>query len=224
MISVIGGVQSASPGGIISHRDSPSEREASLVNSNSPARKGGAGRELSDVEIRKIEELKRIDREVRQHEHAHLSAGGNLVRGGASFDFVTGPDGKQYAVSGEVSIDTAPVPDDPEATAQKAQQIRQAALAPANPSAQDRQVASNATQMEAQARVEILQRAQEERTGQTESNSSDRAPDTERNSRAEAASEQAVASKQPEETPSVNAQPDAAGIYRRLDQALRADF
>ncbi len=224
MISAIGGVQSASPGGAISHQNSPSEREARSSDSISPANKGGAGRELSDAELRKIEELKRIDREVRQHENAHQSAGCHLVRGGSSFQFTTGPDGKQYAVGGEVSIDTAPVPDDPEATAQKAQQIRRAALAPANPSGQDRQVASSATQMEAQARVEILRRAQEERTGQTESNSSDRARDTERNSRAEAASEQAVASKQPEEAPSVNAQPDVAGIYRRLDQALRADF
>jgi hypothetical protein len=85
-----------------------------------------------------IVELQNRDREVRNHEQAHIAASGGLSRGGASFSYQRGSDGKLYAVGGEVSIDTSPVPDNPQATIQKAQQIRAAALAPADPSAQDR--------------------------------------------------------------------------------------
>ena len=106
--------------------------------------------------------LRNRDREVRAHEHAHLSAAGGLATGGATFSFQSGPDGKLYAVGGEVSLDTSPVPNDPEATIQKAKQIRAAALAPANPSAQDRAVAASAAVLEAQARREIQTEKKEE--------------------------------------------------------------
>jgi len=106
-------------------------------------------------EQRQIQELKARDREVRSHEQAHRTAGAGLVRGGTSFTLVRGPDGRQYAVGGEVSIDTSPVRNDPEATLRKAQQIRRSALAPAEPSPQDRAVAAQAASMEQQARSEI---------------------------------------------------------------------
>ncbi len=102
-----------------------------------------------------VQELRKIDREVRAHEQAHLAAAGGLSKGGANFEFTTGPDGQRYAVSGEVQIDTSGVAGDPEATAQKAQQIQQAALAPAQPSSQDRSVAVAAAAMAAEARAEI---------------------------------------------------------------------
>ncbi len=60
-----------------------------------------------------------------------------------------------FAVGGEVSIDTSPVPGDPGATLQKARRIRQAALAPADPSAQDMRVAARASQMALEARAEL---------------------------------------------------------------------
>ena len=47
------------------------------------------------------------DREERQHEQAHLSAAGGHARGGPSYQYETGPDGKRYAVGGEVSIGEA---------------------------------------------------------------------------------------------------------------------
>jgi len=115
----------------------------------------------SPEEQRVIAELQRTDREVRAHENAHLAAAGGLARG-VSFEYTTGPDGRQYAVAGEVSIDTSPVSGDPNATIQKAQQIRAAASAPANPSGQDRQVAAQASQMEAAARVELAAKQREE--------------------------------------------------------------
>ncbi len=106
-------------------------------------------------EALELENLKRTDREVRAHEQAHVIAGGNLVRGAASFGYAIGPDGKLYAVSGEVSIDSSPIKDDPEATIRKMQQVVRAALAPARPSGQDRAVASEAikTQVEAQQQI-----------------------------------------------------------------------
>ncbi|MGD8781495.1 MAG: putative metalloprotease CJM1_0395 family protein [Ignavibacteria bacterium] len=47
--------------------------------------------------------------------------------------------------------------DDPEATIKKAQQIRRAALAPSEPSSQDRSVANQAAAMEAKARAELME-------------------------------------------------------------------
>ncbi len=110
-----------------------------------------------------IQKLRARDQEVRAHEQAHAAAAGGLAKGGPSFTFERGPDGKQYAVGGEVSIDTAPVAGDPEATIRKAQQIRSAALAPADPSSQDRAVAASASTLEAQARQEIQQEKREEK-------------------------------------------------------------
>ena len=107
------------------------------------------------AEQNQLNELRSIDKEVRAHELAHLSAAGGLSKGGPTFEFVLGPDGQRYAVGGEVQIDTGGVPGDPEATLQKAQQIQQAALAPAQPSAQDRSVAVAAAAMAAEARAEI---------------------------------------------------------------------
>jgi hypothetical protein len=100
----------------------------------------------------RLDYLKQRDREVRAHEQAHVIAGGALVRGGANFGYATGPDGKLYAVSGEVSIDSSAIPEDPAATIRKMNQVIKAALAPAQPSGQDRSVASSAakTQMSAQ--------------------------------------------------------------------------
>lgn len=126
-------------------------------------------RELSAEEKQRVAELKAIDQKVRQHEQAHLSAAGSLARGGASFTYTTGPDGKRYAVGGEVSIDTSGVPDDPGATISKAQNIRRAALAPANPSSQDRRVAARATQLEFEARAQLIQENAEETREQSAS-------------------------------------------------------
>ncbi len=123
---------------------------------------------LDDQEQKQVADLKRRDREVRAHESAHMAAGSGLVRGGASFEYERGPDGKNYAVGGEVSIDSSAVAGDPEATLAKAQKIRAAALAPADPSGQDRRVAAQATQMAAEARMEM---AKERQQGDSDSDS-----------------------------------------------------
>lgn len=111
---------------------------------------------LTEEEQKQVEELKARDKEVKAHEQAHIAAGGSYVRGGARYDYQTGPDGKKYAVGGEVSIDTSAVEGDPQATINKAQVILKAALAPAEPSGQDKAVASQARQMMASARKELM--------------------------------------------------------------------
>ena len=78
---------------------------------------------------------------VRAHEQAHKAAAGAHAKGGPTYEYQSGPDGKRYAVGGEVQIDTSPVPNDPQATIQKMQQVQRAANAPAEPSSQDRRVA-----------------------------------------------------------------------------------
>jgi len=115
---------------------------------------------LTEEEQQQVAELKARDQEVRAHEQAHIAAAGAYATGGPSFSYQKGPDGQRYAVGGEVGIDTSPVSGDPEATIQKAQQIRAAALAPASPSSQDQQVAAAATQMESQARAELSKQNQ----------------------------------------------------------------
>jgi hypothetical protein len=119
-----------------------------------------ANADQSASQQKEIAELKETDRKVRAHEMAHLAAAGGLVRGGMSFSYKTGPDGVRYAVGGEVSIDTSPVADDPQATVRKAERIRRAALAPADPSPQDRKVATQADAMMRQAQMEEMQQKQ----------------------------------------------------------------
>jgi hypothetical protein len=90
------------------------------------------------------------DREVRAHENAHVTAGGPYV-GRPSYGYEVGPDGRRYAVSGEVAIDTAPIEGDPDATILKMRVVERAALAPAEPSATDRAVAALARSQALQA-------------------------------------------------------------------------
>ncbi len=112
-------------------------------------------KQLTEEEKKEVANLKKIDNEVRAHEQAHMSAGAGLITKGASFSYKTGPDGKQYAIGGEVSIDTSPVPNDPQATIIKMQRVQRAALAPAKPSGQDHKVASQASSIAAKARQEL---------------------------------------------------------------------
>ncbi len=149
------------------------EKEAKSENeSNSSEQKSSDGDPLSEEEKAEITELKSRDQEVRTHEQAHIAAGGQYVKGGASYSYQSGADGKQYAVGGEVNIDTSSVSGDPDATIRKMQTVRAAAMAPAEPSGQDRSVASQAnqaiTQAQAQKKVDAAAEATEEENGSKE--------------------------------------------------------
>jgi hypothetical protein len=103
---------------------------------------------------RVINELQRRDKEVRSHELAHAAVGGSFT-GAPNYSFETGPDGQRYAVEGEVSVDLSTVAGNPSATITKMKKVHAAALAPADPSAQDIQVAANAIQIILQAQSEL---------------------------------------------------------------------
>jgi hypothetical protein len=128
---------------------------------------------LTEEEKKKVQELQKRDREVRAHEQAHKAAGGAHA-GNPTYKTVRGPDGRSYAVSGEVKIDTSAVPNNPEATIRKMEQVKRAALAPANPSSQDRRVAAEAEAKIQKARqekreeeAEELKKANEKNGGQS---------------------------------------------------------
>jgi hypothetical protein len=136
----------------------PAEKRADKDHASMPNRKTDAiAGKTSEAERREVKELRETDRRVRAHEQAHMGAGGGLVRGGPTYEYKTGPDGRRYAVGGEVQLNTSPVNGNPEATKRKAERIRRAALAPADPSPQDRQVAAQAEAMANRANQEQVQ-------------------------------------------------------------------
>jgi len=108
-----------------------------------------------------LRQLQSRDTTVRAHESAHIAAGGGVITSGARYSYQKGPDGRQYAVGGEVGIDPSPVPGNPRATLAKMAVVKAAALAPAQPSATDQSVAAAASQTEAQARIEAYKKGQE---------------------------------------------------------------
>ncbi len=120
--------------------------------------------DLSKEEERAVQDLKRRDTEVRAHERAHATTGGDLA-GSPSFEFTQGPDGKRYATGGEVQIDSSPVRGNPEATIRKMDIVFRAALAPASPSSQDQQVARQAQQARTQAQAELTDKRLAENQG-----------------------------------------------------------
>lgn len=125
-------------------------------------------------EQEKVASLQARHQEVVTHEQAHKAAGGQHA-GAVSYDYEKGPDGRSYAVSGEVSIDVSPISGEPQATIQKMQQVRRAALAPANPSSQDRYVASQASKTEQMARSELSDETQQIATSKPAENSGSKA-------------------------------------------------
>ena len=109
---------------------------------------------LSEEEQRILAEMKARDRKVHAHEQAHARVGG-AYSGTPSYTTERGPDGAQYAVSGSTPIDVTPIPGDPGATLRKMETVKRAALAPADPSAQDRAVAARAEGERIKARADL---------------------------------------------------------------------
>lgn len=159
---------------LASHKPYPSSRSNSEQPPNSPLKKDPQAEKTQDLENnlnqqRQLQQLKTLDRAVRAHELAHLTVGGRYITSGARFQYERGADGRNYAVAGEVNIDTSSVPGDPQATLTKSQVVLRAALAPVNPSVQDRLVAAQATSIIHQARIDLMQQSSlsiESRVGQ----------------------------------------------------------
>ncbi|MFD3301063.1 putative metalloprotease CJM1_0395 family protein [Aquipseudomonas alcaligenes] len=185
----------------------------------SPARAEGQEEKTSPRETQQlrqeqleIAELASRDREVRAHEQAHAAVGGAYA-GAPTYTYSRGPDGKRYAIGGEVSIDSSPIPNDPEATLRKMELVQRAALAPAEPSAQDRRVAAQAAAQATQARAELAQLRREEAASAAEERAALReerlAAEEERKAREEETGDQ-------ERQPS--APPPRLDLYLRLAQ------
>jgi len=166
-----------------------------------------------EAEQREIQKLADRDREVRAHEQAHQAVGGQYA-GPISLSYKRGPDGQNYAVAGEVPISTSKVPNDPQATLDKAETIRRAALAPAEPSSQDRRVAAEAIQMTVEARAEIQQQQQEEFTKESTSEEKD---DSEKLSEEERISDEKKAQQQVEDE---TAESSVSADFQELNERL----
>lgn len=148
----------ATPGQALGDEQAASSREeADQADSRPDAARGDAEATPREQRIEQLEiaGLVSRDQEVRTHEQAHAAVGGAYA-GAPTYTYTRGPDGKRYAVGGEVSIDVAPIPNDPQATLRKMEVVLRAALAPAEPSAQDRRVAAEAQAQIAQARAELI--------------------------------------------------------------------
>ena len=124
--------------------------------------------QLTEEEQKEVEKLKKRDREVRQHEQAHIRAAGNLALGGPQYSYTTGPDGRRYVTDGSVSIDTSKEAE-PKENIRKGDRIVKAALAPAEPSPQDLEVAAKGRQMKLEALSELRTQRQEEMSSKNES-------------------------------------------------------
>jgi len=124
--------------------------------------------DLSPEEEAVVRELQRTEQEVIAHEAAHQAAGGGLA-GAVSYSYTRGPDGRNYITGGEVPI-KMPASDDPEQTLRDMEQVQRAAMAPANPSPQDAQVAAKAAAKAASARQELA--AERARSSDEENNPS----------------------------------------------------
>lgn len=125
-------------------------QEGATSESRAQQRREAAQLQQEQEEIR---QLAARDREVRAHEQAHAAVGGQYA-GAPQYQFQRGPDGVRYAVGGEVSIDVSKAAT-PAETIRKMQIVRRAALAPAEPSPQDRRVAAQAAATEAEARQDL---------------------------------------------------------------------
>ncbi|WP_029523071.1 putative metalloprotease CJM1_0395 family protein [Persephonella sp. KM09-Lau-8] len=120
---------------------------------------------LNDIKLQQvIQQLRITEQKVKAHEMAHKIAGGELA-GPVHYKYKKGPDGKLYIVGGEVPIKIKEGRT-PEETIEIAQKIKRAALAPADPSPQDRAVAARAAMLEMKARIELQKQQQEENNQQ----------------------------------------------------------
>lgn len=140
--------------GLTRERGESGESEHTAAAPKGSAATAAALDELTAEEQQAVFKLKQRDREVRAHEQAHLANAGQYASGGPTYSFQTGPDGKRYAVGGEVPIDVSKERT-PEQTILKMRAVQRAALAPASPSSADRSIAAAAAMKEAEALREV---------------------------------------------------------------------
>ncbi len=142
-------------------RQENEEKSRELLTSDDKSEKSSNGRKLTREEQKEVEKIERIDREVKRREIAHRAVAGNYARGSISFEYVTGPDGKKYAVEGHITIDARPILNNPEASIRKAQSIKNAKLESSDASL-DRSLYAEVAKMEREARMKLKTDQKEE--------------------------------------------------------------
>ncbi len=140
-------------------RKTSDEKKVDKEQEQKRSKETGSTDKLSEDEKRLVQDLRSRDAEVKTHEAAHQAAGGGMT-GAASYTYQQGPDGKMYAIGGEVSI-SIPSGSTPQESMRNAQQAIAAAMAPADPSGQDFAVASSAMVMLIKAQQQLLKETQE---------------------------------------------------------------
>jgi hypothetical protein len=118
---------------------------------------------LNEGEKQLVKDLSTRDSEVKAHEAAHQGASGGLA-GAASYTYQQGPDGKMYAIGGEVPI-SSPTASSPEEALENAKKVVAAALAAGSPSPQDYSVAASASVMQMQAQEALNKETQGKKEG-----------------------------------------------------------
>ncbi|MGI9491012.1 MAG: putative metalloprotease CJM1_0395 family protein [Geminicoccaceae bacterium] len=92
--------------------------------------------QLNAVERADLAKLQQRDQQVRQEEKAHAAVAGDLA-GPINYIYQRGPDGRQYAVGGSVSVQASTVSGDPIEAKRLSGRMAAAAHAATSPSAQD---------------------------------------------------------------------------------------
>ncbi len=133
-------------------------------------------KDLNVNEKLEVMALKQMDRSVRRHEQTHMRTAQNLSVGTPTFEYAIGPDGKKYAIGGEVNVNFSIVDEDPRATVEKALRIQRTALAPSDPSPKDFQSANEARIMENKARRKLAREELKELDDNTDENISKTMP------------------------------------------------
>jgi len=108
----------------------------------------------------KIDQLKKIDKNVIEHEEQHQRTAGSLGSS-PSYKYAIGPDGKNYAVGGHVNVQIKK-DSDPNKTIQNAEIVKRSALAPHDPSEQDLKVAYDADENISKAKLALAQKKEKQ--------------------------------------------------------------
>ncbi|MCI6178335.1 MAG: hypothetical protein MR658_05865 [Campylobacter sp.] len=200
-------------GNSVASGDKTSSTENNTQNNDKNAGQKNIG-ELSLEEQRIVSELQAADTNVRAHEAAHMAAGGGLTSP-ASYTYERGPDNKMYAVAGEVGISTSEG-NTPQESLNKAQTIRRAALAPADPSPQDLKVAAQAASMEMSARAEIMQEKMAQNSQNPNNSNETSAENSNTNSNTNSTENSNVNSAGNSRIPSINHPSSTGGYYAAI--------
>lgn len=119
-------------------REAPSRPAEELAATSAPKT-----RELSEEELRVLQELRMRDTAVREEEESHARMLG-CHAGAIRYEYQVGPDGRPYVINGSVEVNPKFNSTNPEDIRKVLQTIQRAAVSVSNPSQADLNVAASA--------------------------------------------------------------------------------